>query len=222
MTDIVRQRLQSALKDKGLAATRVSVEAGLNRSFLSDFFQQKTRSVSTDNLQKLAAVLGVSVGWLTGESDSHAPRTENPKPISSAHATADETRDIPVFGTAAGSVQGAIAISGEVIDWLRRPPGLRGARDAYALYVTGVSMEPKYATGDIIFIHPHRPLRAGDIAVIQTIEGGEVQSWLKQFVRQTESEVLAKQFNPPDDLKFDRSKVQAIHRVMTMNELLGV
>lgn len=186
--------------------------------------------MTTVNLQRIAQELGVSVGWLTGELDSPAPSLAKPaaptrkstKVAAPAIEMREEARDIPVFGTAAGSVQGAIAISGEVIDWLRRPPGLRGARDAYALYVTGVSMEPKYATGDIIFVHPHRPMRSGDIAVIQTIEGGEVQSWLKQYMRTTETEVLARQFNPPDDVKFDRSKVQAIHRVMTMNELLGV
>ena len=226
MTDIVRARLRQRIEELGTNPTKVSLQAVRSRTLLRDFLSGKSRSMLASNMEAVARVLGVSVGWLSGQD--HRP---DPAPISAQSPMApraisqiEETRDIPVFGTAAGAVLGSIAISSDVIDWLPRPRGLRGARDAYALYVTGVSMQPRYTTGDIVFVHPHRPLRSGDIAVIQIqdSEGGLPASYLKEFRRKSESELVAQQYNPPAEVKFSLRTVKALHRVLTMNEVVGV
>jgi phage repressor protein C with HTH and peptisase S24 domain len=57
-----------------------------------------------------------------------------------------------------------------------------GDPHAYALEVTGDSMEPVYRDGDIIVVSPAASLRRGDRVVVKTTEG-EVMA--KQLVRQS-------------------------------------
>lgn len=135
------------------------------------------------------------------------------------------TAEIPVFGVAAGSAVGAFTMTSDVVDWAKRPPGLQAARDCYALFVAGSSMEPRYFPGEIIYVNPHRPVRARDPVVIQQRGGaqtGGIQAWLKIFERSTAEKIIARQYNPDATIDFLHSTVKAMHRVMTPNELFGV
>lgn len=64
---------------------------------------------------------------------------------------------------------------------------------AYALEVTGDSMEPFYREGDIIVVSPAAEVRRGDRVVVKTI-AGEVMA--KVLARRTQSRVELHSFNP--------------------------
>ncbi|MBO6635134.1 helix-turn-helix transcriptional regulator [Parvibaculum sp.] len=64
---------------------------------------------------------------------------------------------------------------------------------AYALEVTGDSMEPFYREGDIIVVSPAAEVRRGDRVVVKTI-AGEVMA--KVLARQTQTRVELHSFNP--------------------------
>lgn len=172
-------------------------------------------------LSKIASALDVPIDALVRDvvTDGKDVNSYNGEP--DRFVTSDK---IPVYGTAAGSLLGSVAISGDVIDWVERPHGLRNAQHSYALYVTGISMEPLYRQGDIIFLHPGRPPRSGDVVVIQTQthKDADIISYVKEFVRRTDDGVLVKQFNPEAEIVFKHDTIKEIHRVMTINELLGV
>ena len=217
MKDVTRARLVEAMESKGRNPTEVAVAAGFSRSYLRDYLNGRAKSLSADNMAAIARELGVTVAWLSGE-DGPAPRAGQPE-------EAPVRRDLPVFGTAAGSLNGAVSMTSDAVDWLNRPPGLRAARDAYALFVTGSSMEPRFMPGDIIFVHPHRPVRRGDNVVVQVqkLEGGETEVWIKEFQRRdSNGDFVMRQFNPPSDITFKTPWVKAVHRVLSTAELLGL
>lgn len=223
MTEITRRRLRELLEKQDRKATDVAVEAGLKRTYLYDFLEGRVQAMGADKVAAIADVLGVTVGYLAGREELR----ESPKNTAQAAVAlqTDPVRDVPVYGTAAGAAAGAIALSNDSIEWLPRPPGLRGARDVYALYVVGSSMEPRWRPGDVLFVHPHRPVRRGDHVVIQirNHDGAETQSWVKEFVRTNAAgDIVAHQYNPAADVTFARATVKAIHRVLTTNELFGV
>lgn len=128
---------------------------------------------------------------------------------------------IPVYGLAAGAVRGNYAMTNDPVEWVRALPGVVNVRDAYALIVTGTSMEPRYCAGEIIFLHPHRPPRPGDHVAIQEMDDHGLSVSLKRFERMTETHVVTSQYNPPAEVKFLRKRIQAVHRVLTPNELVG-
>lgn len=131
---------------------------------------------------------------------------------------------MPVYGVVAGSATGSFTMTSEVVDRVRRPPGLAGATGAYALFVRGSSMEPRFFPGDIVYVAPHRPVRPGDVVVIQQreVESGHVQAWLKVLVQQDEKALRTQQYNPPATVAFPLNTVRNVHKVMTINELMGV
>lgn len=237
MSEILRRRLQQALDAQGKAATTASLAAGLGRTFISDFLSHRKESMGSAKLQKIADELKVSAAWLTGETESGGPAGLKPDEKQAegvpSLALADERheyargqwrRDIPLLGTAAGSVAGSVELTGEVIDWLVRAPGLRHVRDAYALYVSGSSMEPRYFAGEVVIANPHRPYRAGDIVIIQVQNHPDapVEAWIKEFVRKSEEFLVTRQYNEPSEVKFRVETLKSVHRVLTANELLGI
>lgn len=59
------------MEEKGFSARRLSVEAGLADTTVSKYLSGSTRSITIENLEKCAAVLGVSMRHLMfGEPDS--------------------------------------------------------------------------------------------------------------------------------------------------------
>jgi phage repressor protein C with HTH and peptisase S24 domain len=63
---------------------------------------------------------------------------------------------------------------------------------AYALEVSGQSMEPAYRDGDVILVSPATPIRRGDRVVVKT-KGGEVMA--KELKRTTAKAIELKSLN---------------------------
>ena len=131
-------------------------------------------------------------------------------------------QNLPVYGLAAGSVMGNLTMTNDPVEYVGRPAALAAVRDAYALIVTGSSMEPRYFAGEVIFINPNRPPRAGDHVVIQEALDGGTRVSIKRFEKMTETHVITTQYNPLAEVKFSRQQIIALHRVLTPNEVAGV
>jgi phage repressor protein C with HTH and peptisase S24 domain len=63
---------------------------------------------------------------------------------------------------------------------------------AYALEVSGQSVEPAYRDGDVILVSPSAPIRRGDRVVVKT-KGGEVMA--KELKRRTAKTIELKSLN---------------------------
>jgi phage repressor protein C with HTH and peptisase S24 domain len=63
---------------------------------------------------------------------------------------------------------------------------------AYALEVSGQSMEPAYRDGDVVLVSPSAPIRRGDRVVVRT-RGGEVMA--KELKRKTAKSIELKSLN---------------------------
>ena len=101
---------------------------------------------------------------------------------------------------------------------------MAGARDVYALYVEGSSMEPQFSQGDLIFVHPHRPPRIGDAIVVQTPvnHDDEIEATIGIFRKLTEKHIIIAKHNPPAEVQILRNGRTAWHKIMTSNDLYGV
>lgn len=132
-------------------------------------------------------------------------------------------RDVPVLGTAAGSLKGAFVMDG-AIDYVRRPPGLDGAAQAYSFYVEGDSMFPEHKPGELRFVHPGRPVHIGDTVVLQirTNPNEPIQAFIKTLRRRSDAMITVEQLNPPITIEFARATVVAMHKVLTLNDLFEV
>lgn len=105
------------------------------------------------------------------------------------------TRRLPVLGYAQAGLAGYFDDAGyptgsgwDEIDF----PEI-GDSHAYALEITGDSMEPVYRAGDVIVVSPAASIRRGDRVVLKT-RAGEVMA--KQLLRQSARKIELGSFNP--------------------------
>jgi phage repressor protein C with HTH and peptisase S24 domain len=90
------------------------------------------------------------------------------------------------------------------IDWTFRPASLEGVHDAFAVVVTGDSMEPKYAPGDIAYVNPAKQPRKGCFVLVELMGH---RGLVKQFDRWDGDTLFLQQFNPACELRFERAEV---------------
>lgn len=113
-------------------------------------------------------------------------------------------RSLPVLGRAQGGRDGNLVIEEAPIDWTFRPVDLQGVNDAFAVFVSGDSMSPKYKNGDLVYVHPSKPLLKGRFVLVETIEH---KGFIKQFVALKEHELILRQFNPDEEITINREQI---------------
>lgn len=230
------------IEQLGLSVEGASMRVSNDRSYFRKLFSRPHSSPRGDTLRRIAAALETTESWLLGNDTAPvAPKPDSffdsdAYPQSSTYvgnlvniprlpARQEMPLDVPVFGTAAGSLtRGAFQFEGGIVDRVRRPPALMGAPEVFALYVEGSSMEPQYFPGDLIYVHPRRPPRAGDIVVVQCQNGehSPIEASLGIYRKTTEKAVVIGKRNPSAEIELAREHVKCIQRVLTTNELFGV
>nr|WP_321459645.1 S24 family peptidase [uncultured Cohaesibacter sp.] len=143
--------------------------------------------------------------------------------------------DIPVYGTAAGSIVGSMQVEeGPQVSYVSRPFGLRNSKGAYALIVTGASMSPKYEEGDLVFVDPDRKPNIGDTIIIQTQNFNKnfdepTRAYIKIFRGILDNILYTEQLNPLAKLEFPMKGrkegaelVYSYDRVLTTRELFDI
>ena len=229
MGDTIGTRARQRRRDLGLSQSEVARRIGVKPQSVQQL--EAGKIAKPRYILDLANVLQVSPDWLSHGRSGKPPidRTGiagvgfQSAPVS-LPATQEMPRDVPVLGTAAGGSTGAFQLSDAVVDYVRRPPGLAGAVDVYAIYVAGDSMAPEHKDGELRFVHPHRPIRPGDAVVVQ-IRGDPhepPQAYLKRLLRRTSDRLLVEQLNPRNVVEFEANSVISLHKVLTLNELFGI
>lgn len=231
MSDTLRTRIKERLKELGVAASAVSLKATGSPDTIRSWLRHPDISPRVDTLAKIAEQLQTTPEWLLGRTeDAPAPKAPPRQEVRTADIPALSRTampaDVPVMGTAAGSLlSGAFQLQGGVIDYVRRPPALSGARDIYALYIEGSSMEPRYFPGELVYVNPHKPPRIGDTVIVQEHNGdsGPVAASIGVLFKRATGTVVLRKYNPPDaEITIAQTRIAAIHRVLTPNELFGV
>lgn len=193
-----------------------------------------------DRLGRIALALDTSTEWLLGEARDPAP-VRSEVGLSEGHVGRPSREagipGIPLVGTGDcaelaledAETHRTVMVERSSFDpdyhvrMITRPPALRGARDLYAIYFRGVSMEPRFESGEVAIVDPQRPVRAGDYVLVQLNSGEDdsVQSVLvKRLVRQNAAETILEQFNPPLTFAVPRERIARIHRILPQTDLL--
>ena len=97
------------------------------------------------------------------------------------------------------------------IGYTPRPANLGGVRSAYAIYMVGDSMEPRYEPGWLLHVNPFKPpTRGRDVVVYK----GDNAVLIKQFVGWEGDTLVLRQLNPTDILRVPRMEVRECHLVV--------
>jgi phage repressor protein C with HTH and peptisase S24 domain len=232
MEKSVTQKLQKIIQSKGLSWEAAALQSGLERSYFRKLFERGGASPRGKTLEKIAKGLDISISELFEDSAANSNEDTSASvknDVRSASATLplpmDMAKDVPVMGTAAGShLRGAFQLSADPVDYVRRPQTLMNARYVYSRYVEGTSMEPQYAPGDLVYIHPDKPARFGDAVVVQCqlSAEGQFEATIGILSKRSGDSITIRKHNPPAEIEISKDTIVAVHKVLSMNEIYGV
>lgn len=192
----------------------------------SGYYKLEAReSLSMKLIEKARRIYGVSIAEVVGNEaltdDVNKPLTNEIPPHHAANVvegrslqTTKET--VPVYGLAVGGADGQFVFNGNVLEHKPAVPAVRGVADAYAVYVRGESMEPSLRAGWIVYVHPHREPRQGDLVVIQVLDknGGPHLGFVKQLVSRDTRRVKVSQYNPDRTFDYPADRVVSVHKIV--------
>lgn len=125
---------------------------------------------------------------------------------------------LPVLGEAVGGAEGKYLFNGSVLDYVSCPPSLENVNGAYAVYIDGESMAPRYKPGETVWVHPTKPARRGDDVIVQIHppedDGSPPWGYVKEYVGWSGDRLVLLQHNPSGEVVFDRIEVVSIHPIV--------
>ncbi|MEM8588740.1 MAG: LexA family transcriptional regulator [Pseudomonadota bacterium] len=119
--------------------------------------------------------------------------------------------ELPVLGNSDGIEDGFSLKEGLVQAYVPRPSFLSKTSSAYAIYMNGTSMEPRYYAGEILYVNPSKPPRTSDFVLLtdQNDHGS-----VRQLVSRTSGRVVVRQWNPVKEAEIASSDVKYLHVVV--------
>ncbi len=182
------------------------------------------RRMTVDWMTRLAAALGIEPKELlpleTRPSGPHGGDGGMLLPGGEARlapmpAPGDPRDLIPVRSAARGGSEQEMFLKDGPIDFIRRPSALAHVRDAYAIYMVGDSMHPRFRLGQLLHVNPFKPPQPGAGVVITRQDDAVL---IKEFIRRTATTLSVRQYNPERQIDYPLADIRDIHTVVGLEE----
>jgi len=216
--DAVRRLILELVEARGTTLKAASIAIGRNHAYLQQFIHTQTpKRLKESDREALEEYLGVEKNTL---KDPQPGARLTTKGITRSGGEARYLhplpsvgrRDLPIRGRAAGGGQEFLIIgNGDIRGYVDRPPILEGDLDAFAVATVGSSMEPRYFHGEILHVSTLKPAVVGDFVLIELTNDTAL---IKRLVRQTPSEIVLEQYNPPRTFPIPLDQVRHIYRIV--------
>lgn len=218
MYDQLMNRIREWRRRRDLTLEQLGAVLGTSNQQISRL-EKGERRLTVDWLLRFAKALQVEPDDLLDPAD----RPQGLRTTGDAEARAAAVKPvgagglserIPVLGAARGGADQEMYLD-DPIDWVHRPTMLRDVRGAYAIYVVGESMVPRYRPGTLLFVNPFKPPRWENGVVIQMLDRTVL---VKEFLGFTPQELKLLQYNPETELTLQRDAISVVHTVVGTQE----
>jgi len=201
--------LDTLAAEHGLSASGLAKRAGLDPTTFNPSKRRmpdgRARWPSTESLAKVLDATGA-------ELEAFTALVTGARALPAASRAG--TRRVPLIGLAQAGGDGYFDDGGYPVGGGWDEVGLPEIADpnAYALEISGESMEPVFRDGDLVIVSPAAPIRRGDRVVVRT-RRGEVMA--KQLQRRSARRVELLSLNPAHpSYAFELHEVAWIHRIV--------
>jgi phage repressor protein C with HTH and peptisase S24 domain len=122
---------------------------------------------------------------------------------------------MPIRSAGRGGSDQRMFLEDGPIGYTPRPANLTGVRDAYAIYMVGDSMEPRYTQGWLLHVNPFKPpIRGRDVVIYKKDQA----VLIKQFVGWNDDALVLRQLNPDETLRIPRREIVECHLVVGVDQ----
>jgi phage repressor protein C with HTH and peptisase S24 domain len=215
--DDIWRAIDSLAAEQGLSASGLARRAGLDATAFNPSKRiggdGRARWPSTESVAKVLAATGTGIeafaALVTG-----IPAAQGRGGGGGGANAHNAVRRIPLIGLAQAGGDGYFDDGGYPVGggWDEISVPEVGDQNAYALEISGESMEPVFRDGDIVIVSPAAPARRGDRVVVRTVKG-EVMA--KELKRQSAKRIDLRSLNPTHpDRGFDLPEITWMHRIV--------
>ena len=189
-----KNRIKILLAEHEISAKDLADKIGKQAQTLRRYVRDEAEP-RIEVAELIADVLGVGIDEVLGAEDA-------------VIVTANKARMLPVYGSAEDFDMIDLQ---EPIDSIETPPYLLNTIAAYAVYVAGETMVPRFNPGEIAFVHPGKPFKANDSVIVQLKTDNAV---LKTFQKIDDNEIILSQFSTSETVTYQRDNVKAVHKII--------
>ena len=207
----VWRAIDTLAAENGLSASGLAKRAGLDATTFNPSKRRmpdgRNRWPSTESVAKVLEATGATL-------ENFSSLVSGARALASNAVSRGVSRRVPLIGLAQAGGEGYFDDGGYPVGGGWDEVSLPEIADpnAYALEISGESMEPVFRDGDLVIVSPSAPIRRGDRVVVRT-NGGQVMA--KQLARRSARRVELKSLNPEHpDFNFDLTEVAWIHRIV--------
>lgn len=209
--DDIWRAVDALAAEHGLSPSGLARKAGLDPTAFNPSKRVgadgRARWPSTESVAKILAATGTDM-------ESFAALVTGVAPALNRGPRTLPGRRIPLIGLAQAGGDGYFGDGGYPVGagWDEISTPELSDPNAYALEISGDSMEPVFRDGDIIIVSPNAPVRRGDRVVVRTLKG-EVMA--KELLRQSARRIELASLNPAHPgYSFDLTEIAWIHRIL--------
>ncbi|WP_417790673.1 XRE family transcriptional regulator [Terasakiella pusilla] len=208
MTEDIPQRLARLLKERNLKMKPVSLAAGLGETAVTDIIRGRAKSPRMETLTRIAQAIDVDPQLLIYGNGEPGVRTAKTR----LHPTVTQAmpQDLPIYGDPNAIADSFMLNVGDPIDYIARPAIFANNTRAFACYVTGIDMEPRYYRGELLLIDPVRPFQVTDYVLIEKTDGTACVRLLQDIDHES---VTVTQLNPDEEQSFPRAEIKHIYKI---------
>jgi phage repressor protein C with HTH and peptisase S24 domain len=203
--------LDTLAAENGLSASGLAKRSGLDATTFNPSKRRmpdgRNRWPSTESVAKVLDATGASLEAFTA-------LVSGARALASNGSTRNSARRVPLIGLAQAGGDGFFDDGGYPVGggWDEVALPEIGDANAYALEISGDSMEPVFRDGDMVIVSPAAPIRRGDRVVVRT-NRGEVMA--KQLARRSARRIELRSLNPAHpDYTYDLTEVAWMHRIV--------
>jgi phage repressor protein C with HTH and peptisase S24 domain len=209
--DDIWRAIDALAAEHGLSASGLARKAGLDPTAFNPSKRigsdGRARWPSTESVAKVLSATGTGI-------ENFAALVTGMPALPRGGGRAVTGRRIPLIGLAQAGSEGYFDDGGYPVGggWDEISVPEVGDPNAYALEISGDSMEPVFRDGDIFIVSPAAPVRRGDRVVVRS-QKGEVMA--KELLRQSARRIELCSLNPAHpNYSFDLAELAWMHRIV--------
>ena len=210
--------LQAAMTRTRKDASNLARAIGVEPSTLTRPLQPSWEGgLSQTTLTKIERLSGLPVPTVLTKGGPALPGRE-PRVVEThaLHVPSNRHDLIPVRSAGRGGEEQEMFLSDRPVDYVPRPYVLERVKEAYAIYMVGDSMSPRYEPGFMLYINPFKPPRPGNGVVVYKTNDSLL---VKRFKATTVDTLIVEQLNPPEELQIPRREVAHVHLIVHVDEV---
>lgn len=201
---------------KRISQSELSNSTGISQSQISKIEKGLTSSPAHDKLVRIAEALNCTIDDLRDEGE-----TLETQPIFSSLTNSGTAVFIPLFSERQPMNQQFDKGEGFVVrqrsaaqTQIRKPSFLDYSSEAYAATNYGASMEPRYFSGDTLFVDPTLDAMPKDDVVVMFQLQDRMAGIFREFVSQTEEQIVVKDVASSKPVTLNKADIYALHVVV--------